>query len=309
MKEQTKAVNLTTQLCGVELKNPIMPASGTFGFGYEMQEWYDLNCLGAIVLKGTTKEARFGNPTPRIAEAASGVLNAIGLQNPGVDAVLANDLPKLRECYNGPIIANIAGFSVDEYVVVAQKFDENDGIDILEINISCPNVKHGGIAFGTNPKDAAKITAAVKTVAKKPVLIKLSPNVTDIASIAAACEGSGADGLVLVNTFLGMRIEPKTGKPIVFTGKCGFSCPAIKPMALAMVHTVCATVKIPVVGVGGIANANDVLEFLSAGAVAVQVGSQNLVEPCVCRDIAATLPAVMAGYGLGRMEEVRGRAQ
>ncbi len=302
------AVDLSTELCGVALANPVIPASGTFGFGYEMAEWYDINILGGIALKGTTRDARFGNATPRIAEASSGVLNAIGLQNPGVEAVLTEELPQLREVYDGPVIANIAGFSVDEYVYVAQNFDENEEVALLEVNISCPNVKHGGLAFGTQPKDAAKVTSAIKCVAKKPVLIKLSPNVTDIAAIARACVDAGADGLVVANTFLGMRIDPRSGRPIVSTGACGFSGPAVKPIALRMVHEVCAAVDVPVVGVGGIADAHDVLEYLSAGAVAVQVGSQNLIEPTACKDTIESLPVVMRGYGIGSVREARGRA-
>lgn len=301
-------MDMTVDLCGVTLKNSVIPASGTFGYGYEMAEWYDLNLLGGIALKGTTREARFGNPTPRIAEAASGMLNAVGLQNPGVDAVLAEELPKLRRVYTGPAIANISGFSIEEYVYVAQKFDANPEAALLEINISCPNVKCGGMAFGTSPEAAAEVTAAVKAAVKKPILIKLSPNVTDIAAIARACENAGADGLVLINTLLGMRIDPLSGKPIVSTGSCGFSGPAIKPVALRMVWDCCKAVNIPVVGVGGIADAWDVLEFLSAGAAAVQVGAQNLVDPYACRNIIEDLAALMQGYGFGSLADIRGRA-
>lgn len=300
--------DLSTELCGIPLKNPVIPASGTFGFGYEMAGWYDLNVLGGIALKGTTREARFGNPTPRIAEAASGMLNAIGLQNPGVDAVLLKELPQLRKVYSGMLMANISGFSVEEYVFVAQRFDQNPDTDLLEINVSCPNVEHGGMAYGTSAKAAAEVTAAVKRSVKKPVLIKLSPNVTDIVEIARACEAEGADGLVLINTLMGMRIDPVTGRSIVSTGGCGFSGPAIKPIALRMVFDVCACVDIPVVGVGGIADASDVLEFISAGAAAVQVGAQNLVDPFACRNIIEDLPIVMDAFGIGSLREIRGRA-
>lgn len=300
--------DMTTTLCGVALKNPVIPASGTFGYGYEMAEWYDLNLLGGIALKGTTRDKRFGNPTPRIAEAACGMLNAVGLQNPGIEAVLAEELPQLREVYNGPAIANISGFSLEEYVEVARRFDENPEAALLELNISCPNVQHGGMAFGTTPAAAAAVTAAVKKAVQKPVLVKLSPNVTDIVAIARACEEAGADGLVLINTLLGMRIDPLSGQPIVSTGSCGFSGPAIKPIALRMVWDCCRAVGIPVVGVGGIADAWDVLEFLSAGAAAVQVGAQNLVDPFACRNIIEDLAALMKAYGFASLDDIRGRA-
>lgn len=301
--------DVSVELCGVPLPNPIIPASGTFGFGYEMAAWYDINCLGAISLKGTTKESRFGNPTPRIAECASGMLNAVGLQNPGVNAVCTEELPKLRSVYNGVSIANISGFSIEEYVYTAQKFNKDDTIQLLEVNISCPNVQHGGMAFGTSCMAAEEVTKAVKAVVNKPVLVKLSPNVTNITEIAKACEQAGADGLVVINTLLGMRINPRTGKPIVSTGMCGFSGPAIKPVALRMVYEVCGAVSIPVVGVGGIADADDVLEFISAGATAVQVGSQNLVDPYACKTLVETLPHVMKAYGIDSLQSIRGRAQ
>lgn len=302
------SIDISTSLSGIALKNPVIPASGTFGFGYEMAEWYDLNILGGISLKGTTKDPRFGNPTPRIAECASGMLNAVGLQNPGVEAVIGQELPKMREHYQGVAIANISGFGLDEYVYTAKRFDEDPMADILEINVSCPNVEHGGMAFGTSPAAAAEVTAAVKKETHKPVYIKLSPNVTSIVDVAKACEEAGADGLVLINTLLGMRIHPKTGKPIVSIGSCGFSGPAIKPVALRMVYETYKAVNIPIIGVGGIATADDVLEFISAGASAVQVGSQNLVDPFACPTIIENLPKAMQEYGIQSIQEIIGRA-
>ena len=299
---------LETSLSGIRLKNPVIPASGTFGFGQEMSRFYDLNVLGGISLKGTTGEERFGNPTPRIAECREGLLNAVGLQNPGVDAVVAHELPNLRKIYDGVLLANISGFSVEEYVAVAQKFDAADQIDILEINISCPNVRHGGMAFGTDPGAAREVTAAVKAVTKKPVYMKLSPNVTDIAAIARACEEGGADGITLINTLLGMVIDPRTGKPIVSTKMSGFSGPAIKPVALRMVYQAAAAVNIPIIGVGGISTADDVLEFMSAGASAVQVGAQNLVDPFACPKIIEELPRKLDEYGIGSLQEIIGRS-
>jgi dihydroorotate dehydrogenase (NAD+) catalytic subunit len=299
---------LETTLSGIKLKNPVMPASGTFGFGQEMARFYDLNVLGGISLKGTTGEERFGNPTPRIAECREGLLNAVGLQNPGVDAVVAHELPAVRKIYDGVLLANISGFSVEEYVAVAQKFDAADEIDILEINISCPNVRHGGMAFGTDPGAAREVTAAVKAVTKKPVYMKLSPNVTDIAAIARACEEGGADGITLINTLLGMLIDPRTGRPIVSTKMSGFSGPAIKPVALRMVYQAAAAVNIPIIGVGGISTADDVLEFMSAGASAVQVGAQNLVDPFACPKIIEELPRKLDEYGIGSLQEIIGRS-
>lgn len=309
MEAQNNLPDISVTLCGHTLPNPIIPASGTFGFGYEMSRWFKLDVLGAIALKGTTRDARFGNPTPRIAECTAGLLNAIGLQNPGVAEVIKTELPRLRRFYSGLAIANICGFSVDEYVYVAQQFDEDETCGILEVNISCPNVKHGGMAFGTSAAAAAEVATAVKKAVKKPVFIKLSPNVTDIAEIAKACEAAGADGLTVANTFLGMRIHPATGKPIVSTGASGFSGPAIKPIALRMVHEVCAAVKIPVIGCGGIATTDDVIEFISAGAAAVQVGAQTLVDPFTCKTLAEGLPAALAAYGIKSLDEARGRAQ
>ena len=299
---------LETVLSGIKLKNPVIPASGTFGFGQEMAQFYDLNVLGGISLKGTTGEERFGNPTPRIAECRESLLNAVGLQNPGVDAVIAHELPAVRKLYGGVLLANISGFSVEEYVMVAEKFDKADQIDILEINISCPNVRHGGMAFGTDPGAAREVTAAVKAVTKKPVYMKLSPNVTDIAAIARACEEGGADGITLINTLLGMVIDPRTGKPIVSTKMSGFSGPAIKPVALRMVYQAAAAVNIPIIGVGGISTADDVLEFMSAGASAVQVGAQNLVDPFACPKIIEELPRKLDEYGIGSLQEIIGRS-
>ncbi len=299
---------LTTVLSGITLKNPVIPASGTFGFGYEMAEFYDLNVLGGISLKGTTGEERFGNPTPRIAECERGMLNAIGLQNPGVEAVVARELPRVRALYDGVLLANISGFSVEEYVKVASLFDAAEGIDILEINISCPNVRHGGMAFGTDPGAARAVTEAVKAVTHKPVYMKLSPNVTDIVAIARACEQGGADGITLINTLLGMVIDPRTGRPIVSTKMSGFSGPAIKPVALRMVYQVAGAVALPVIGVGGIATADDVIEFMSAGASAVQVGAQNLVDPFACPRIIEDLPKKMDEYGIAKLSDIIGRS-
>ena len=299
---------LETTLRGITLKNPVIPASGTFGFGQEMSRFYDLNVLGGISLKGTTGEERFGNPTPRIAECRAGMLNAVGLQNPGVDAVVARELPAVRKIYDGVLLANISGFSIDEYVMVAEKFDKAPEIDILEINISCPNVRHGGMAFGTDPSAAEEVTKAVKAVTHKPVYMKLSPNVTDIAAIAKACAAGGADGITLINTLLGMVIDPRTGKPIVSTKMSGFSGPAIKPVALRMVYQVAQAVDLPIIGVGGIATADDIIEFMSAGASAIQVGAQNLVDPFACPNIINELPKKMDEYGIGSLKDIIGRS-
>ena len=297
------------QLCKHTLPNPVIAASGTFGFGTDMAEWYDLNILGGISIKGTTQSERFGNPAPRIAECEGGLLNAIGLQNPGVDVVVSTELPKLVSRYHGVVLANISGFSIDEYVYVTEKFEASPDCDLLEINISCPNVRHGGMAFGTSPKSAAEVVGAVRKVAKKPLLVKLSPNVTSITDIALACEAAGADGLVVANTLLGMRIHPRTGAPLVSTGMSGFSGPAIKPVALRMVYEVCGVVKVPVVGVGGIATADDVLEYISAGATAVQVGSQTLADPFACKKIVEDLPVKMAEYNIDSLQGCCGRTR
>lgn len=300
--------DMRVSLSGWQLDNPVIAASGTFGFGYEMAQWYDINLLGSISLKGTTAEARFGNPTPRIAECSAGLLNAIGLQNPGVDAVVKDELPRLREVFSKQAIANVCGFSVEEYVRVAQAFDACNEIALLEINISCPNVRHGGMAFGTSPAAAASVTEAVKRAVKKPVYIKLSPNVTDITEIAAAAESAGADGLVLINTMLGMRIDPRTGKKLIYTGAAGFSGPAVKPVALRMVYQVCERVSVPVVGVGGICSGDDVLEFISAGAQAVEVGSCTLTDPFACKRIIEELEQRMEQWGINSLDEIRGRS-
>lgn len=301
-------VNLKTTLCGIELDNPIIPASGTFGFGYEFAELYDINMLGSLSFKGTTLNPRFGNPTPRIAECASGMLNAVGLQNPGVDRVIDTELPKLRACFNKPIMANVSGFSEVEYVTTVEKLDSEADIGWFEVNISCPNVHGGGMSFGTSPEMAAQITKAVRRVTKKPLIIKLSPNVTDICSIAKACEAEGADGVSLINTLLGMRIDLRKRAPLLANKTGGFSGPAIKPVAIRMVYQVYDAVKIPIVGMGGIETAEDVIEFMLAGATAVEVGAANLVNPYACRDIINDLPRVMEKYKINSLEEIIGGA-
>ncbi|MBR2971256.1 MAG: dihydroorotate dehydrogenase [Clostridia bacterium] len=293
-------------LCGIELDNPIIPASGTFGYGYEFAELYDINILGTFSFKGTTLEPRFGNPTPRIAECTAGMINSVGLQNPGVEKVIAEELPKLTRCFNKKVMANVGGFSVEEYVRTAAMLDACDCVGWLEINISCPNVHGGGIAFGTSASAAAQITAAVKKAVRKPVIIKLSPNVTDIAGIAAACEDSGADGVSLINTLLGMRIDIKTRRPVVANRKGGFSGEAVFPVAVRMVNEVAQRVKIPVVGIGGVASAENVIEMMMAGATAVQVGAANLVNPFACRDIIAGLAPTMEKYKINSLKEIIG---
>lgn len=299
---------LSVNLCGIKLDNPVIPASGTFGFGYEFAELYDINCLGTFSFKGTTREKRFGNPTPRIAECAGGMLNAVGLQNPGVDAVISEELPKLARCFHKPVMANVSGFSLDEYVEVCAKLDKQEQVGWLEVNISCPNVHGGGMAFGTDAKAAASVVKAVKEVASKPVIIKLSPNVTDIVSIAKACEDAGADGLSLINTLLGMRISLKTGKPVLKNITGGLSGPAVFPVALRMVYQVANAVSIPVVGMGGISSAEGVIEMMMAGATAVEIGAANLTDPYACRDIIAALPAAMDKYRIDRLADVIGMA-
>ena len=301
-------VDISTELCGIKLDNPVIPASGTFGFGYEFAELYDINILGTLSFKGTTKDARFGNPTPRIAECPSGMLNAVGLQNPGVEKVKEIELPKLRRVFNKPVMANVSGFSEEEYVYTVSALDTESDIGWFEVNISCPNVHGGGMSFGTNPEMAGKITKAVRAVTKKPLIIKLSPNVTDIASIAKACEAEGADGISLINTLLGMRIDLKKRKPILANKTGGYSGPAIKPVAVRMVYQVYDAVKIPIVGMGGIATAEDVIEFMLAGASAVEVGAENLVNPYACRDIIEALPAAMEKYGISSLKEIIGGA-
>lgn len=295
---------LSVNLCGIELDNPIIPASGTFGFGYEFAELYDINILGTFSFKGTTKEARFGNPTPRIAECTSGMINAVGLQNPGVDKVIGVELPKLAKCFNKKVMANVSGFSVDEYVYTCEKIDKCDQVGWIEVNVSCPNVHGGGMSFGTSPEAAAEVTRAVKAVTTKPIIIKLSPNVTDIVSIAKACEAAGADGISLINTLLGMRIDLRTRKPIIANKMGGFSGAAIFPVAVRMVYQVAHAVDIPVVGMGGVSSAEDVIEMMLAGATAVQVGAANLIDPFACKRIIEDLPAVMDKYGINSLEEI-----
>lgn len=297
---------LKVDLCGIELDNPIIPASGTFGYGYEFAELYDINILGTFSFKGTTKEPRFGNPTPRIAECTSGMINAVGLQNPGVDQVINEELPKLKKCFHKKVMANVSGFSVEDYAYTCQRLDLCDQVGWLEVNVSCPNVHGGGMSFGTSPEAAAEVTKAVKAVTKKPVIIKLSPNVTDIVSIAKACEKAGADGISLINTLLGMRIDLKTKKPVIANKMGGFSGPAIFPVAVRMVYQVAQAVNIPVIGMGGVSKAEDVIELMFAGATAVQVGAANLVDPCACRDIIKNLPAVMDQYGIHSLKEIIG---
>ena len=301
-------VDLKTTLCGIELDNPIIPASGTFGFGYEFAELYDINILGSLSFKGTTLEPRFGNPTPRIAECASGMLNAVGLQNPGVDKVISEELPKLFEVFNKPVMANVSGFSEQEYVETVRKLDSVDRIGWFEVNISCPNVHGGGMSFGTSPEMAGKVTKAVRAVTKKPIIIKLSPNVTDIVSIAKACEAEGADGVSLINTLMGMRIDLKKRAPIIKNKTGGFSGPAILPVAVRMVYQVYEAVKIPIVGMGGVSRAEDVIELMLAGATAVEVGAQNLVDPYACKRIIEDLPAVMEKYRINSLNEIIGGA-
>ena len=299
---------LKVTLCGIELDNPIIPASGTFGFGYEFAELYDINCLGTFSFKGTTKDPRFGNPTPRIAECTAGMINAVGLQNPGVDKVISEELPRLAKCFHKPVMANVSGFSVEDYAYTCERLDACPQVGWLEVNVSCPNVHGGGMSFGTSPEAAATVTRAVKAVTKKPVIIKLSPNVTDIVSIAKACEEAGADGISLINTLLGMRIDLRTKKPVIANKMGGFSGSAIFPVAVRMVYQVAHAVGIPVVGMGGVTTAEDVIEMMLAGATAVEVGAANLVDPYACRDIVRDLPAVMEKYGIKSLSEIIGMA-
>lgn len=301
-------VNTKVDLCGIQLDNPVMAASGTFGYGYEFAELYDINMLGSFSFKGTTLEPRFGNPTPRISECSDGLINSIGLQNPGVDKVISEELPKLAECFDKKVIANVGGFSIEEYREVARRLGECEQVGWVEVNVSCPNVHHGGLAFGTDPQAAASVVRAVKEVVGKPVIVKLSPNVTDIVSIAVECEKAGADGISLINTLLGMRIDLKNKKPVVANKMGGFSGPAVFPVALRMVYQVYENVKIPVVGIGGIRTAEDVIEMMLAGASAVQIGAANLTDPYVCRDIVRDLPEVMKKYGITDLREIIGGA-
>ena len=301
-------VDTSVSLSGLVLDNPIIPASGTFGYGYEYAELYDINCLGSFSFKGTTREARFGNPTPRIAECPAGMINSVGLQNPGVEKVISEELPKLKECFSKKVIANVGGFSLDEYAETCQMLDSQEQVGLLEVNISCPNVHNGGMSFGTDPKMAAEVTKRVKAVTTKPIYIKLSPNVTDIVEIAKACEDAGADGISMINTLLGMRIDLKTKKPIIANKMGGFSGSAILPVALRMVYQVYDAVKIPIIGMGGVSTAKDVIEMMLAGATAVQIGAANLVNPFVCKEIIEQLPEEMAKYNINSLSEIIGGA-
>ena len=300
---------LSVNLCGIEMDNPIIPASGTFGFGYEFAELYDINCLGTFSFKGTTKDPRFGNPTPRIAECTAGMINAVGLQNPGVDKVIAEELPKLKKCFHTPVMANVSGFAIEDYAYTCQMLDKEEQVGWLEVNVSCPNVHGGGMSFGTSPEAAAEVVRAVKAVTTKPVIVKLSPNVTDIVAIAKACEAAGADGISLINTLLGMRIDLKTKKPVIANKMGGFSGPAIFPVAVRMVYQVSHAVNIPVVGMGGVSTAEDVIEMMLAGATAVEVGAANLVNPYVCQEIIRDLPAAMDRYGITNLKDIIGGVQ
>ena len=300
---------MKVNLCGIELDNPVIPASGTFGYGYEFAELYDINVLGTFSFKGTTKDPRFGNPTPRIAETPNGMINAVGLQNPGVEKVISEELPKLAKCFNKPVMANVSGFSVEDYAYTCERLDAMDQVGWLEVNVSCPNVHGGGMSFGTDPKAAAEVTKAVKKVTTKPVIIKLSPTVTDIVSIAKACEDAGADGISLINTLLGMRIDLRTKRPVIANKMGGFSGSAIFPVAVRMVYQVANAVNIPVVGMGGVSSAEDVIEMMLAGATAVEIGAANLIDPFACRDIIADLPRVMEKYRINSLSEIIGAAK
>ncbi len=300
--------NLSVDLCGLPLDNPIIPASGTYGFGYEFADLYDINCLGTFSFKGTTRDARFGNPTPRIAETPNGMINAVGLQNPGVEKVISEELPKLKKCFDKKVMANVSGFSVEDYAYTCELLDKEEQVGWLEVNVSCPNVHGGGMSFGTSPKAAAEVTKAVKAVTTKPVIIKLSPNVTDITEIAKACEDAGADGISLINTLLGMRIDLKTKKPVIANKMGGFSGSAIFPVALRCVYQVYEAVKIPLVGMGGVTTAEDVIEMMLAGATAVQVGAANLVNPFACKEIIDTLPQAMEKYNIKDLKDIIGGA-
>ena len=295
---------MSVDLCGITLDNPIIPASGTFGYGYEFAELYDINMLGTFSFKGTTKDARFGNPTPRIAECSSGMINSVGLQNPGVEKVIGEELPKLAKCFSKKVMANVSGFSIDDYVYTCEKLDKCDQVGWIEVNVSCPNVHGGGMSFGTTPEASAQVTRAVKNVTTKPIIIKLSPNVTDIVSIARACEEAGADGISLINTLLGMRIDLRTRRPVVANKMGGFSGSAIFPVAVRMVYQVSHAVNIPVVGMGGVSSAEDVVEMMLAGATAVEVGAANLIDPFACKTIIEQLPTVMEKYKIDSLKEI-----
>ena len=297
---------IKTTLCGITLDNPVIPASGTFGYGYEFAELYDINCLGTFSFKGTTRDPRFGNPTPRIAECTAGMINAVGLQNPGVEKVISEELPRMRKVFHKKVMANVSGFSVEDYVYTCERLDKEECVGWLEVNVSCPNVHGGGMSFGTSPEAAAEVTRAVKAVTAKPVIMKLSPNVTDIVSIAKACEEAGADGISLINTMMGMRIDIARRRPVIANRKGGFSGAAIFPIAVRMVADVAGAVKIPVVGMGGVSSAEDVIEMMMAGASAVEVGAANLVDPFACRDIIENLPRVMEKYNIPSLESIIG---
>ncbi len=301
-------VDTRVTLSGIELENPVIPASGTFGYGQEFAELYDINCLGTFSFKGTTREPRFGNPTPRIAETGGGMLNAVGLQNPGVDQVIAQELPRLRQVFRKPVMANVSGFSVEDYAQTCALLDREEQVGWLEVNISCPNVHGGGMAFGASLAAAAQVTRAVKAVTKKPVYMKLSPNVTDIAAVARACEEAGADGVSLINTLLGMRLDLRRRKPLLANGTGGLSGPAVFPVAVRMVYQVYEAVSIPIIGMGGVSSAEDVIEMMLAGASAVEVGAANLVNPFACRDMVRDLPGVMEKYGIQSLKEIIGGA-
>ena len=302
-------VNTKVTLSGITLDNPVIPASGTFGYGYEFAELYDINILGSFSFKGTTKEPRFGNPLPRIAECPAGMINSVGLQNPGVEKVISEELPKLAKCFNKPVIANVSGFSIEEYAYTCALLDKEPQVGILEVNISCPNVHHGGMSFGTDPEAAAAVTRAVKAVTTKPVYIKLTPNVTDIVAIAKACEEAGADGIALINTMMGMRIDLKTKKPVIANKMGGFSGSAIFPVAVRMVYQVAEAVNIPVIGMGGVSSAEDVIEMMLAGATAVEIGAANLVNPYICKEIIEDLPRVMEKYNIKVLNDIIGGAR
>lgn len=299
---------MSVTLCGIELDNPIIPASGTFGFGYEFAELYDINILGTFSFKGTTRDPRFGNPTPRIAECTAGMINAVGLQNPGVERVISEELPKLKKCFDKKVMANVSGFSVEDYVYTCERLDSCEQVGWLEVNVSCPNVHGGGMSFGTSPEAAAEVVRAVKAKTEKPVIVKLSPNVTDIVAIAKACEAAGADGISLINTMLGMRINLKTKRPVIANTMGGFSGPAIFPVALRMVYQVSRAVNIPVVGMGGVSSAEDVIEMMLAGATAVEIGAANLIDPYACKKIIEDLPRAMEKYRINDLKEIIGGA-
>lgn len=302
-------MNTKVKYLGYEMKNPVVPASGTFGFGYEFAEYYDINVLGSMSLKGTTLQARYGNPLPRIAECTAGLINAIGLQNPGVDKVVGEEIPKLSEVYDGKVIANVGGHSFDEYVETVARFNDCDKVFAVELNISCPNVKGGGMAFGTDPKTAQSLVYDVKKRAKKPIIVKLSPNVTSIADMAKAVRDGGADGISLINTLVGMRIDLRTRKPVISVRTGGFSGPAVFPVAVRMVNEVARAVELPIMGIGGVSSARDVIEMMMAGATCVQVGAANLVNPFACKEIVEDLPNVMAEFGITNLEEIIGAAK